>query len=74
VRASEITAAIRQQRSERKLGFSVPVRVTLNGVDRGVWPSIARDLLEGNNVVGDPLIDFDAPALTAAIEPVAADV
>jgi valyl-tRNA synthetase len=72
-RASEITAAIRQQRSERKLGFSVPVRVTLGGVDRAVWPTIARDLLEGNNVVGDPRIDFDAPALTAAIEPVAAD-
>ncbi|HEX5215228.1 MAG TPA: valine--tRNA ligase [Vicinamibacterales bacterium] len=72
-RASEITAAIRQQRSERKLGFSVPVRVTLGGVDRALWPAIARDLLEGNNVVGDPQIDFDAPALTAAIEPVAAD-
>jgi valyl-tRNA synthetase len=69
VRAAEVTAVIRQQRSERKLGFSVPVRLTLGGVDRALWSTIARDVLDGNNVVGDAHVDFDATRLTAHIEP-----
>jgi valyl-tRNA synthetase len=74
VRASELAAAVRHQRSERKLGFSVPVHLRLEGVDASVWPLIARDVLEGNNVIGEPAIQFGGDsALTASIEPVRSD-
>jgi hypothetical protein len=64
---------IRQQRSEKKLGFSVPVSLRLSGVDESIWPAIARDLLEGNNVVGEPDLTFGEAALSAEIEPVRPD-
>jgi valyl-tRNA synthetase len=72
-RASELAAVVRQQRSERQLGFSVPVQLRMAGVDPDVWPLIARDVLEGNNVVGDPTIEFGGPPLSATIEPVRPD-
>jgi len=69
-RAAEITAAIRQQRSEQKLGFSVQVALELDGVERDVWELVGRDILEGNNVTGEPMVAFDASALAARIRPV----
>ncbi len=72
-RAAELTAAIRHRRSEEKLGFSVPVRVTLSGVDRAAWADVARDVISGNNVTGEPVVSFGDAGLAATIEPVRAD-
>jgi valyl-tRNA synthetase len=62
--AGAIIAAIRQQRSEMKLGFAVPVRLSrLSGVDMTIWPQIARDVLDGSNVA-----DGASPEPSASIE------
>ncbi len=76
-RASEITAVLRHKRSALGLGFGVRVKATSlrlpDPLDRDTWPTIAQDVLAGNNVV-DAAVDF-APggALDATIEPVPAD-
>jgi hypothetical protein len=72
--ASAITAALRQERSSKKLGFGVPVRATL-GLTRdheAHWPAIHRDILAGNNVVSAD-VSFHAAAIEAAIAPQPAD-
>ncbi len=49
--ASTITAAIRQARSNLKLGFGVPVRLTLETpASEATWQAIEADVLLGNNV------------------------
>jgi valyl-tRNA synthetase len=73
-RASAVTAGLRQERSSRKLGFGVPVRATLTlPTDFGAhWRLIARDVLDGNNVL-DAAVEFAGDALQVSIEPHAAD-
>ena len=73
VQASAVTAAIRQQRSTKSLGFGVPVRVvlTLPVSYQAAWSSIERDVLAGNNAV-DADVTFAAETVIADIEPVAA--
>jgi valyl-tRNA synthetase len=68
--ASEITAALRQERSSRKLGFGVPVRavLTLTREHEPQWSGIARDVLAGNNVLSAD-VSFGAGPLQVAIEP-----
>jgi valyl-tRNA synthetase len=69
-RASEVTAAIRRERSLRKTSFGVPVQVLrLPAAARADWAGIAADVLAGNNAVqaavtfGDEFgIEFAAPA------------
>jgi valyl-tRNA synthetase len=68
--ASEITAGIRRERSQRKLAFGVPVaalQVPTRAQD--AWPRVADDVLAGNNAggavvtFGDDLgVEFAAPA------------
>jgi valyl-tRNA synthetase len=49
--AKHLNAAIRAERSDKKLGFAVPLRLDqLSGVEEAFWPVLQRDLLEGNNV------------------------
>ena len=73
VQASAVTAAIRQQRSTKSLGFGVPVRavLTLPVSYQAAWSSIERDVLAGNNAV-DADVTFAAETVIADIEPVAA--
>ena len=50
--ASDITARVRQERSSQKLGFGVPVRLSLQipvSAERA-WDAVADDVLAGNNV------------------------
>jgi hypothetical protein len=48
--ASEITLAIRRERSQGKMAFGVPGRtLVLPGTVRSQWPAIAADVLAGNN-------------------------
>jgi valyl-tRNA synthetase len=73
--ASDVTARIRQERSLLKLGFGVPVRVSLTlprGSERA-WDAVSRDVLAGNNVVDVRAVGFDADELVVAIEPQAPD-
>ena len=50
MRASEITASIRRERSLRKMAFGVPVQaLRLPETGRNDWPTIAADVLAGNN-------------------------
>jgi valyl-tRNA synthetase len=67
--ASEVTARIRQERSARKLGFGVPLRLALtlpqDAYDR--WGAVASDVLAGNNVLQADVIV--GPELGATIEP-----
>jgi len=49
-RASEVTAFIRRERSQRKLPFSVALRrLDLPEDLRAVWPQVSGDVLAGNN-------------------------
>jgi valyl-tRNA synthetase len=72
--ASEITAAIRQERSSKKLGFGVPVRarLTLTEAHQAHWPGIAPDILAGNNVIAAD-VSFGSGVFQIAIEPQAPD-
>ena len=72
--ASAITARIRAERSSQKLGFGVPVRATLTLTREyeDHWPSIARDVLAGNNVAGADVV-FDDARFDVAIAPQPAD-
>jgi valyl-tRNA synthetase len=48
--ASDVTAAIRRERSLRKLAFGVPVRaLQLPAAHEPTWPAVAGDVLAGNN-------------------------
>jgi hypothetical protein len=68
--ASNVTARIRQERSQQKLGFGVPVRarLVLPLADRDAWSSSERDVLAGNNV-GAAEVSFKADRMEAVIEP-----
>jgi valyl-tRNA synthetase len=72
--ASAVTAALRQERSSKKLGFGVPVHATLTlPVEFGPhWRLIARDVLEGNNV-SDASVDVAGDVLRVSIAPHAPD-
>jgi valyl-tRNA synthetase len=74
VRASEITARIRQERSLKKLGFGVPLAVvmTLPEPYRATWDAIASDVLAGNNVAAVE-VAFDADRFDVTAEPRPAD-
>jgi valyl-tRNA synthetase len=68
--ASDVTARIRQERSLLKLGFGVPVRLSLTmprGSERA-WSAVSRDVLAGNNVVDVRAVGFDADQLAVTIE------
>jgi valyl-tRNA synthetase len=67
--ASEVTAKIRQERSLKKLGFSVPVTLTLTlpSEAQAAWAAVSRDVQAGNNVT-DATINAGAD-LAAAIAP-----
>jgi valyl-tRNA synthetase len=71
--ARAITALIRQERSEKKLGFSVPVTLVLGGVDPDGWSQVARDVLDGNNVIAEPVVRSGGEMLVAQIEPARTD-
>jgi valyl-tRNA synthetase len=70
--ASMITAAIRHQRSQAKLGFSAAVDVALTVPEEigASWPLIERYVREGNNVAA--LSHHTGPELTVALTPHAA--
>jgi valyl-tRNA synthetase len=72
--ASEITAAIRQERSSKKLGFGVPVRaaLSLTREHEALWPTMAADILAGNNVLTAD-VSFGAGPFQIAIAPQAPD-
>jgi valyl-tRNA synthetase len=72
--ASEIIARIRQERSLQKLGFSVPVRLTLTlpAVAQASWAAIERDVLAGNNVMS-AAVSEGGEDIVAVIEPQATD-
>ncbi len=67
--ASTVTAAIRQQRSVKSLGFGVSLRARIAMPDssRQLWPLVESDVLAGNNV-GQPVIHFGGDAIAAEIE------
>jgi valyl-tRNA synthetase len=68
--ASEITARIRQERSTRKLGFGVPLRVVLTLPDRrrAAWDLVAGDVLAGNNV-SDVTVGFAGEQFDVTADP-----
>ena len=68
--ASAVTAAIRQQRSTKNLGFGVPVRaaLTLPVPYESTWRAIERDVLAGNNAL-DSTVTFSGEIVLAEIEP-----
>ncbi|MFO7302703.1 MAG: valine--tRNA ligase [Acidobacteriota bacterium] len=71
--ASEATAAIRQARSAHKLGFGVPVRLTLaTPADEATWRLVEADVLRGNNVA-EASVQWGAAGVSAEIVPVTAD-
>ncbi|MEO7190620.1 MAG: class I tRNA ligase family protein, partial [Vicinamibacterales bacterium] len=72
VAASTVTSRIRQERSQQKLGFGVPVRATLvlPASHRGAWQVIEGDVLAGNNVSGAD-VSFDAERFDLSIQPLA---
>jgi valyl-tRNA synthetase len=75
LRASEITALVRHQRSLKKLGFGKPVRAAFRlseDLHAPVWPRIRLDVLAGNNVVEDD-VRFGSGEASVEIEPVVAD-
>jgi hypothetical protein len=67
-----VTAAIRRERSLRKLAFGVPVQALRLPEDiRGDWPHVADDVLAGNNAAAaevtfatDFAVEFAVPAAT----------
>jgi valyl-tRNA synthetase len=70
VQASSVTAGLRQERSSQKLGFGVPVRATiaLSAEHEALWPLIAGDVLEGNNVSAAE-VSFGSEQIDIRIEP-----
>jgi valyl-tRNA synthetase len=67
--ASTNTAAIRQARSNLKLGFGIPVRLTLTTpASEATWRMIEADVVAGNNV-SSATVSWDGAELSAAIEP-----
>ena len=71
--ASAVTAAIRQQRSTKNLGFGVQVKATLTlpAPYQAAWSTIERDVLAGNNVLSAS-VTFTGEAVVAEIEPLPA--
>ncbi len=68
--AIDITVRIRAQRSELKLGFGVPVSLTLELAEarRADWERVKADVLAGNNAAGQRVTFVaDDDALTVAI-------
>jgi valyl-tRNA synthetase len=72
--ASEVTASLRQERSSKNLGFGVPVRarIALTPAHEPLWPTISRDVLEGNNVAAAD-VSFAAEQVAITIEPSASN-
>jgi valyl-tRNA synthetase len=71
--ASASTAAIRQARSNLKLGFGTPVRLALSTpVSGDVWRLIEADVLAGNNVAA-ATVTVNAADLAVDIAPVTPD-
>jgi valyl-tRNA synthetase len=72
--ASLVTAGLRHERSSKNLGFGVPVRASmaLTAAHEPLWPSIQRDVLEGNNVAAAD-VTFGSDDVGIRIEPIAAD-
>jgi valyl-tRNA synthetase len=68
--ASEVTARIRQERSTRKLGFGVPLRVVLTLPERRrtAWDLVAGDVLAGNNV-SDVTVGFAGEQFNVIADP-----
>jgi hypothetical protein len=60
---------VRQERSSQKLGFGVPVRLTLQippSAERS-WEAVAEDVLAGNNV-REALVTIGPDDVRVAIE------
>ncbi|MEO8480944.1 MAG: valine--tRNA ligase [Acidobacteriota bacterium] len=72
--ASEVTARIRQERSARKLGFSVPARLMLTTPDddRAPWDLVASDVIAGNNITSAQV--SGSGDLAVSIDPQPVDV
>ncbi|MCC7043367.1 MAG: valine--tRNA ligase [Acidobacteria bacterium] len=71
--ASITTAGIRQARSNQKLGFGIPVQLTLaTPASEAAWRLVEADVLAGNNVAA-ATVTWNASDLTVDITPVAAD-
>jgi len=71
--ASANTTAIRQARSNLKLGFGIPVRLTLSTpASEATWRLIETDVLAGNNVAV-ATVSCNATELVVDITPVAPD-
>jgi valyl-tRNA synthetase len=71
--ASINTAGIRQARSNQKLGFGIPVRLTLaTPASEAVWRLIEADVLAGNNVAA-ATVTWNASDLVVDITPVTPD-
>ena len=68
--ASEVTAEIRKDQSQRGLGFGVPVvaSLLLPNRFRASWPVIRDDVVSGNNV-SRVHARFDAETVVATVEP-----
>ena len=71
--ASAATAAIRQQRSTKSLGFGVPVSaaLTLPEAFAAHWAGVEADVLAGNNLARAD-VRFGGDVATAEIEPLPA--
>jgi valyl-tRNA synthetase len=67
--ASRVTFALRHERSQKKLGFGVPVVAKLSlPVDlESVWPLVSTDVLAGNNT-SSARVTFGGDAVAAEIE------
>jgi valyl-tRNA synthetase len=71
--ASLTTAGIRQARSNQKLGFGIPVRLTLaTPASEAAWRLVEADVLAGNNVAA-ATVTWNAAELAVDITPVTPD-
>jgi len=69
--ASDVTLAIRRERSAKKLPFGVPVRrMQLTEAVREHWPRVAADVLAGNNA-GTAEVTFGAEFTVEFVPPAA---
>jgi valyl-tRNA synthetase len=67
LQASEVTAAIRRERSLKKLAFGVPVQaLQLPDRARSDWPRIGADVLAGNNATAAAITFGDEFAIEFA--------
>jgi valyl-tRNA synthetase len=73
--AIDITTRIRGLRSERKLGFSVPMVITLSlpSSNEAAWVRVSADVLAGCNasVAAMTWVDGDSPVEVVIVEPAA---